>query len=95
MGRDNHWPSAYPHRLHACLGRFRQPWSQIAVADFRAGPMVIAVVSSVIPLIVAIVSCSWYLSGRLSKQDGWMHRMNMRMGFIEKHLGLNVWDDDE
>jgi hypothetical protein len=64
------------------------------MASFRARPMV-AVVSASIPVFTLIVSGTWYLSARLTKQDRWMRIVDKRLGRIEKYMGLGMWDDSD
>jgi len=44
--------------------------------------MAIAIVSVIVPVVVGLVSMTWYLSARLTTQD-------IRLGRIEKILRLN------
>ena len=57
--------------------------------------MVGAIFASAVTIIGAMLTFAWYLSARLTRQDGWMHTVNLRMGRIEKYLGLGIWDDSD
>ena len=57
--------------------------------------MVGAIIASSVTILLALLTFSWYLSSRLTKQDGWMHRINLRMARVEKTLGLSLWDDKD
>jgi hypothetical protein len=64
------------------------------VAGVRACALV-ETLAVILPVMIALVSATWYLSARLTRQDGWFRRTNMRLARIEKILGMSVWDDND
>lgn len=52
--------------------------------------MIFGILSVVIPLVLAILGFTWWLSGRLATQDVWLSEIKRRLGNIEKHLGMSM-----